>query len=84
MSSQGNQSWLMSPMPERGDPYVWYGGWVWRYERGGQIPSIEKRESNNYKMTNNDHHKLSPKSTLSVNGAWQYERVQMSRTLFYS
>jgi hypothetical protein len=29
-------------MPERGDPYVWYVGRVWRYERGGQNPSIEK------------------------------------------
>ena len=33
-------------------------------------------------MTNNDQHKSSPKSTLSVNGAWHYERVQMNRTLF--
>jgi len=33
-------------------------------------------------MTNNDQHKSSPKSALSVIGVWQYERVQMSRTFF--
>ena len=33
-------------------------------------------------MTNNDQHKSSPTSAISVIGVWQYERVQMSRTLF--
>jgi len=34
-------------------------------------------------MTNNDQHISSPKSVLSVIGVLQYERVQMSRTLFF-
>jgi hypothetical protein len=33
-------------------------------------------------MTNNDQHKSSPTSAISVIGVWQYGRVQMSRTLF--
>ena len=33
-------------------------------------------------MTNNDQHQSSPKSAISVIGAWQYESIQMSRTLF--
>jgi len=32
-------------------------------------------------MSNNDQHKSSPKSALSVLDAWQYEMSQMSRTL---
>jgi hypothetical protein len=68
-------------MPERGDPYVWYAGRVWRYQRGGQNPSNETGQTTNYKMTNNDQQNSSPKSALSVIAAWQYERVQMSRTL---
>ena len=71
-------------MPERSDPYVWYVGRVWRYQRGGQNPSIQKGETTNYKMTNNDQHQLSPKSALSIIGILQYQRVQMSRTLFFS
>jgi hypothetical protein len=70
-------------MPQRRDPYVWYVGRVWRYQRDGQIPSIEKGQTSNYKMTNNDQHKSSPKAALSVIGVWQYERVQMSRTLCF-
>jgi hypothetical protein len=60
----------------------WYVGRVWRYQTGGQIPSMEKGQTTNYKMTNNDQHQSSPKSAISVIGVWQYERVQMSRTLF--
>jgi hypothetical protein len=44
---------------------------------------MEKGHTTNYKMANNDPHKLSPKSAISVIGVWQYERVQMSRTLFF-
>ena len=33
-------------------------------------------------MTNNDQHKSSPISALSVIRVWQNERVQLSRTLF--
>ena len=84
MSSQDSQTWLWSPMPDRGDPYVWYVGRDWRYQRGGQNPSIEKEQTNNYMMTNNDQHNSSPKSALSVIGVRLYEMVQMSRTpLFY-
>jgi hypothetical protein len=72
MSSQGSRTWIISPMPERGDPYVWYEGRVWRYQRGGQM---EKGQTSNYKMTNNDQHKSSPKSSLSIIGVWQYEKV---------
>jgi hypothetical protein len=61
MSGQGSRTWIISPMPERGDPYVWYEGRVWRYQRGGQM---EKGQTSNYKMTNNDQHKSSPKSAL--------------------
>ena len=71
-------------MPEQWDTYVWYVGRVWRYQRGGQNPSIEKGQTTNYKMTNNDQHKSSPISALSVIGVWKYERVQMSRKLFFS
>jgi hypothetical protein len=53
-------------MPERRDPYVWYVGRVWRYQRGGQNSSIENGQTTNYKMTNNDQHKSSPKSALLV------------------
>jgi hypothetical protein len=35
----------------------------------GQKPSIEKGQTTNYKITNNDQHQSSPKSTLSVIGA---------------
>jgi hypothetical protein len=38
MSSQDSQTWLSSSMPDWGDPYVWYVGIVWRYQRGGQNP----------------------------------------------
>jgi len=38
MSSLCSQTWLRSPMSERGDPYVWYVGRDWRYQRGGQNP----------------------------------------------
>jgi hypothetical protein len=69
-------------MPERGDPNVWYIGRVWRYQRGGQNPSIETGQTTNYKMTNNDQQNSSPNSALSVIAAWQYERVQISRTHF--
>ena len=69
MSSQGSQTWLRLPMPERGDPYFCYIGIRLRYQRGGQKPSIEKGQATNYKITNNDHHQSSPKSTLSVIGA---------------
>ena len=65
------------------DPYAWYVGRVWRYQRGGQNPSIEKGQTTNYKMTNNDQHQSSPKSALSIIGACLYERVQMSRTQFF-
>ena len=34
-------------------------------------------------MTNNDQHKSSPISALSVIGVWQYEKVQISRTYFF-
>jgi hypothetical protein len=70
-------------MPERGDHYVWYVGRVWRYQRGDQNTLIEKEQTNNYKMANNDQHNSSPKSSLSVIGVWLYERVQMSRTLLF-
>jgi hypothetical protein len=70
-------------MPDRGNPYVWYVGRVWRYQRGGQNPSIEKGQTNNYMMTNSDQHNSSPKSALSVIGVWLYELVQMSRTPFF-
>ena len=69
-------------MFERRYPYVWYVWRVWRYQKGGGNPSIEKGQITNYKMANNDQHKSSSKSTLSVIGGWQYERVKMSRTLF--
>ena len=82
ISSQGGQAWLRSPLPERGDTYVSYVGREWRYQRGGQNPSIEKGQTTNHKMTNNDQHKSSPISALSVIRVWQYERVQLSRTLF--
>jgi len=83
MSSQDCQTWLSSPMPERGDSYVWYVGRVWRYQRGGQNPNIEKGQKNNYKMTNNDQHNSSLKSALSVIGVWLYQMVQMNRTPFF-
>jgi hypothetical protein len=70
-------------MPDRGNPYVWYVGRVWRYQRGGQNPSIEKGQTNNYMMTNSDQHNSSPKSALSVIGVWLYQLVQMSRTPFF-
>jgi hypothetical protein len=57
-------------MPDQGDPYVWYVGRVWRYQRGGKNQSIEKGQPNNYKMTNNDQHNSSPKSALSIIGVW--------------
>jgi hypothetical protein len=44
---------------------------------------MEKGQTSNYKMTNNDQHKSSPSSALSVIGAWPYERVQMSRTIVF-
>ena len=53
-------------MSERGDLYVWFVEIVWRYQRGGQNPSIGKGQTTNYKMTNNDQHKSSPKSALLV------------------
>ena len=53
-------------MPVRSDPYAWYVGRVWRYHRGGQNPSIQKGQKTNYKMTSNNQHQSSPKSTLSV------------------
>ena len=71
MSSQGSQPWLRSPTHERRDPYVWYVGRVWRYQRCGQNPSIENGQTTNYKMTNNDQHILSPKSAFSVIGVSQ-------------
>jgi hypothetical protein len=70
-------------MPVRSDPYAWYVGRVWRYHRGGQNPSIQKGQKTNYKMTSNNQHQSSPKSALSVIGIWHYQRVQMSRILFY-
>ena len=70
-------------MFEGGYPYAWYVGRAWRYQQDGQNPSIEKGHTNNYKMTNKDQHQSSPKSALSVTGALQYERVQMSRTLSF-
>ena len=66
MSIQGSQTWLRLSMPERGDPYFWYIGVLLRYKRGGQKPSIETGQTTNYKITNNDRHQSSPKSTLSV------------------
>jgi len=66
MSSQSSQTCLRLPMPEREDPYFWYIGILLRYQRGGQKPSIEKGQTTNYKITNNDQHQSSPKSTLSV------------------
>ena len=83
MSSQGSQTWLRSPMPERGDPYVLYVGRVWRYQSDGKNPSLKKGQTTNYKMTSNDQQKSSSESAFSVIGAWQYERSQMSRTLFF-
>ena len=80
---QGSQTWLRSPMPERGDPYFWYAWRVWRYQRDGQNSSIEKGQTTNYKMTSNDQQKSSSKSAPSVIGVWQYERSQISRTLFF-
>jgi hypothetical protein len=80
--SHGSQTWLMSPMPERWDHYIWYVGRVWRYQRGDQKPSIEKGQTTNYNMTNNDQQKSSPKSASSVIGVWQYERAEMSRAPF--
>jgi hypothetical protein len=72
-------------MPERGHPYPWYVGRVWRYQRGGQNPSIEKGHTNNYMLTNNNQPNSSPKSALSVISVWLYERVQISRTpLFFT
>jgi hypothetical protein len=56
--SQCSQTWLRSHRHERGDPYVWYVGRVWRYQRGGQNPSIQKGQTNNYKMTNKGQHKI--------------------------
>ena len=56
--SQCSQTWLRSHRHERGDPYVWYVGRVWRYQRGGQNPSIEIGQTNNYKMTNKGQHKI--------------------------
>jgi hypothetical protein len=58
-------------MPERGDPYDWYVWRVWRCQGGGQNPLIEKGQTTNYKMTNNDQHILSPKSAFSVIGVSQ-------------
>ena len=66
MSSQGSQTWLRSPTHERRDPYIWYVGRVWRYQRGGQNSSIENGQKTNYNMTNNEQHKSSPKSALLV------------------
>ena len=54
-------------MSERGDPYAWFVERVWRYQRGGQNPSIGKGQKTNYKMTNNDQHKPSHKSALFSN-----------------
>ena len=54
MSSQDSQAWLRSPISERGNPYVWYVERVWGYQRGGQNPLIEKGQTNNYMMTNNE------------------------------
>ena len=71
-------------MPEQGDPYVLYVGRIWRYQRDGQNSSIKKGQTTNYKMTSNDQQKSSSKSALSVIGAWQYERVLMSRSHFFN
>jgi hypothetical protein len=84
MSSQDSQTWIWSSMPERGDPYVWNVGRVWRYQRGGQNPSIEKGQTNNYMMTNIDQHMSWPTSALSVIDVWLYETVQMSRTPLFN
>jgi hypothetical protein len=48
-----------------------------------RIHESKKGQTTNYKMTNNDQHRSSPSSALSVIGAWPYERVQMSRTILF-
>jgi hypothetical protein len=48
-----------------------------------RIHESKKGQTTNYKMTNNDQHRSSPSSALSVIDAWPYERVQMSRTIVF-
>ena len=43
---QENQVRVVKPVAQRGDPYALYVGIVWRYQRGVQNPSIEKRTEN--------------------------------------
>jgi hypothetical protein len=46
-----------------------------------RIHESKNGQTTNYKMTNNNQHRSSPISALSVIDAWPYERVQMSRTV---
>ena len=63
MSNQGNQTWLRSPISSQ-DSQTWLRSLISSQGiiyvgRGGQNPSIEKGQTTNYKMTNNDQHKSS-------------------------
>ena len=48
-----------------------------------KIHESKNGQTTNYKMTNNNQHRSSPISALSVIDAWPYERVQMSRTVVF-
>ena len=48
-----------------------------------RIHESKNGQTTNYKMTNNNQHRYSPISALSVIDAWPYERVQMSRTVVF-